>query len=91
MDICIIRSRGDQDIQDQSILQVGLSIHLAVSPYTDLCSVGPYKIPTWLLPFLLTFLLSVLIPSTSFLANMMAVAVGCLCKYLESYSPLSQG
>lgn len=41
-------------------------------------NVGVYKIPTWSIPFVVTVLLSFLIPDTSLLANLCAVTVGTL-------------
>ncbi|KAI9752687.1 MAG: Bud site selection protein 20 [Chaenotheca gracillima] len=57
-----------------------------VNPHFNL---GPYKIPTWTTPFIFILLISFLVPSTSFVDHLCALAVGYVfgLGYLKFIAP----
>jgi hypothetical protein len=78
--LCAIRCRGIEDISIESFLQVWPRPRLFFSQRLPLHSISGYRIPIWTLPLMMTLVVSFLIPNTSLLGHLCALAIGYLCK-----------
>jgi hypothetical protein len=70
--------RSDEDTQDEPILQVPSCYSSCQTQQLIVCSVGPYKIPTWTTPLILIVLTSILVPHVSLVGHLCGAGLGYL-------------
>ncbi|KZF22980.1 hypothetical protein L228DRAFT_247412 [Xylona heveae TC161] len=83
--------RGNNAVEGASVWVFVLLAAEAIKTYktNPHFSIGPYKIPTWSTPLILTLVINFLVPSSSFLGHICAIAVGYLFGfgYLKVFAP----